>query len=88
MKICKMCGDGIETLEHFILTCVALQGIRNRRVELQMPRAEQYLDQMGCILLLHTDHNDNDMEEKIQLIYDMWISRSLLIREVEQNNSL
>ena len=81
-KVCKLCNNGIETLNHFILDCVELQNIRNQCMMLQLPRNEKSEEILTKLLLLESvqeyDHN-----YFINLVYKLKIARDKKLKTFE-----
>ena len=67
---CKLCGQEGEDLVHFLLTCERLDEMRRQSVQLQRPRMERPVDQVGEFLF------GRQMEEqKRRLLHKMWMMR-------------
>ena len=79
-KQCKMCGQSIETLEHFILDCNRLQGVRSSYVELQRPIIEDKKNLLATILLLE-GRCDGNTEYFIDLLWNLWNKREQILKE-------
>ena len=66
-KICKLCSEGIETLEHFLIDCDRLQELRSRYLELQRPIVQNKNDLMASVLLLGSE-GDGGAEYYMELL--------------------
>ena len=83
-KICPLCQQGIETLEHFILECPKLQPIRNKHIELQWPMQPNRKEENIKKILMFDIENNADKFENIRyinLIEELWIKRKSIIKE-------
>ena len=83
-KICPLCQQGIETLEHFILECPKLQPIRNKHIELQWPMQPNRKEENIKKILMFDIENNADKFDNIRyinLIEELWIKRKSIIKE-------
>ena len=74
-KVCLLCGDGVETLEHFVLDCSKLEHIRMRYVELQRPMIEQR-DKIVRDLLMF---GDKSADYYVNIVWEIWKERKKLM---------
>ena len=72
---CKVCSAENETLEHFLLWCPAYQEKRKECIDLQQPYRENVCSIIGAFLF-----RENDIENKKEIIYDMWKIRDRHLR--------
>ena len=84
-KICKLCREENETLEHFLIVCCELQETRSKYCELQMPRIENNNIIIGEILMLTNNHNGEDSQYFVNMLWDLWNMRSKAIKSIELN---
>ena len=82
-KICKLCGEEIETLEHFLLYCDRLQEVRSGYLELQRPVVENKTDLMASILLLESGGGGRT-EYYMELLWSLWRKREMIMDELER----
>ena len=80
-KICKLCNEEVETLEHFILKCVSLQEIRNQYIQLQWPSPENNKNILKNVLLFEIDEQYN-FEYYVNMLYKLWRKRELLTKNI------
>ena len=67
---CKLCGEEGEDLVHFLLNCERLEDYRRQSLQLQRPRMERQIDQVGEFLF------GNQCErEKRKILHQMWTKR-------------
>ena len=76
-KICILCRDGIESLEHFMLECVALEYVRSRYSELVRPRMGNNEQLMVKILMFI--ESDRAPIYHVDLVWELWRERKRLI---------
>ena len=77
-RICKMCNEENEELEHFLLECSKLQEIRNKSL-LQRPRVENKEELVIRILSM----NDESINREIlDIIYEMYCTRKRIIENL------
>ena len=67
---CGLCGGDVEDLEHFMVWCAELQGIRNEILKLQRPLEEDVHEVLGAVIF------EKSYEE---IIYRMWKRRSEIL---------
>ena len=79
-KICKLCSEGIETLEHFLIDCDRLQELRSRYLELQRPIVQNKNDLMASVLLLGSV-GDGEAEYYMELLWSLWRKREMIMNE-------
>ena len=84
-KICSLCNEGIETLEHFILLCHKLQSSRNKYIELQKPFKEDNRKIIASVILLDKNREQSN-EYYINMIYDLWLIRAKSLKEKFENS--
>ena len=75
-KICSLCNEGIETLEHFIILCHKLQSSRNKYIELQKPIKEDNRKTIASVILLD-ENREQSNEYYINMIYHLWLIRDI-----------
>ena len=81
-KICKLCNEENETLQHFILDCDRLQEVRSGYLELQRPVVENKKSLMASVLLLNV-MGDRNPEFFIDLLWVLWRKREQIIIETD-----
>ena len=79
-KICKLCNEENEDMEHFLIKCNSLQQLRQQYLELQRPNYEQ-MDDIINRLLIFTETRTVKIEENINFLYKMWMKRKKLRNE-------
>ena len=80
-KMCLLCRNHVETLEHFLIDCDALQEIRNKKIEFQRPvQMDKREDLMMRFLLLRGE--DEKREEFVDLLEGLWRER----RKITERN--
>ena len=77
-KECKMCGNGSEDLNHFMLHCQQINRERTSRIELQKPNNVNEDAILGNYFF-----ESNNLQEKIDTVYKMWNRRSRSLKEIE-----
>ena len=76
---CKLCGEEIEDLKHFMLNCEMLQHIRTRSILLQKPHINDNNEIIGKFLF-----DEERIEENRNIFYQMWTKRCKLIKDLTQ----
>ena len=84
-NICKMCNEGEETLQHFIISCISLNDTRISFIQLQRPHNENIEDIIKKVLLFEQD-SEFSTEYYIDLVYKLWIHRKRLINEIPEED--
>lgn len=74
---CKICNQGIENLQHFILECKELNEERKKAVWLQRPYRENENEIIGEFLF-----GVENLCEKKEILNDMWKRREKKIKEL------
>ena len=82
-KVCKLCKNGIEALQHFILDCIELQNIRNQCVMLQLTRNEKKNEKILANLLLLESEEEYDHNYFINLVHKLKISKDKKLKTFE-----
>ena len=77
-KMCDLCSNEIETLEHFLLDCTKLQIARNYYLELQRPINCNKNEILAIILLLKIS-NDQPDSYFIDMIQNLWTQRNKIL---------
>ena len=77
-KMCDLCCNEIETLEHFLLDCTKLQIARNYYLELQRPINCNKNEILAIILLLKIS-NDQPDSYFIDMIQNLWTQRNKIL---------
>ena len=78
-QLCKICGGGMrEDLEHFLLECCELEGVRWGATELRRPRWGESSEVMGKFLF-----DRRDAAEKKGVLREMWRVRRRIERSRE-----
>ena len=75
-KECKLCGEEIENLEHFLLKCGRLETIRTQDIRLQKPHNENVNEVIGEFLF-----TKDDINTKKEILKKMWQKRATIIKE-------
>ena len=78
-KTCKMCGEEIEDLVHFISNCKALEKTRNYKLIDRYIRNPE--ERMRKLLF-----RDNRHWEIGKMIKDLWVERRKILKEIEIKN--
>ena len=80
-KLCPLCKEEIENLNHFLLRCQKLQSIRNTCLHLQFLRESNCNEGffLSLILLFENDH-EYDKEFYINLVNKLWLKRNEIIK--------
>ena len=73
-KICKMCNLEVETLQHFLLDCNALQCYRNKYTCLQLPRKMDTRDIL-CEILIFKNVYEESPYYYVDMIDNLWRAR-------------
>ena len=76
-KICDLCKEQIETLEHFLIDCNKLQLIRNKFSILQRPMNNNKESIISKLLLL--DFEDDNVNYYINILSQLWITRNNIL---------
>ena len=76
-KQCQICRNGTENLEHFLVTCVSLENVRSKYIELMRPRIDDNRKIMMVILMLC--ENEKSPLYYVDLIWDLWRERKKLM---------
>ena len=82
-KICKLCNEGIETLEHFLIDCNRLQELRSGYLVLQRPTVQNKNELMASVLLLGSE-GDGEAEYYMELLWSLWRKREMLLNICKQ----
>ena len=77
-RVCKLCGSGVEDLEHFMLECERLESVRGEMIELRRPRLEDVEFVMGQLLF------GEDIDGRRRWLCRMWKHTERGSREMEQ----
>ena len=77
---CILCGEKIETLDHFILECPAKYDIRKRSMALQRLYAQQIV---GDFLFYEDTINENE-----EILYTIWRKRDRKIYQLAKHSNL
>ena len=82
---CTLCRQEEENIVHFILTCPELAKIRseNYMKEFQQPYIENEDEIIGDLLF-----KTENMEEKKEVIYKLWITRKRIIENKSRNSQI
>ena len=83
-QTCSLCNNGVETLEHFIMDCPALESTRTTCKKLQRPREEDRDKIINAILLL--DKEDRCIEEYTDVIKELWMRRASILKQIADTN--
>ena len=75
---CAICGYREETLEHFLLECERLKGIRCKYIELQSPMNEDH-ELIIANVLMYDKSTWKEKEYYVDMIYELWNERKRLI---------
>lgn len=81
---CNLCKHTYEDLEHFLLQCPSLMETRKECVLLQQPYNEDR-EKIIAMFLLFDVHNEETILKHKNVLYNMWQTRSRLIREIMNN---
>ena len=81
-KICKLCSEEVETLEHFLLVCPSLQSTRNEYLELQWPINVNKRDLISLILLFR-ELDEEKCSYYIDMLLRIWSHRRKLINSMD-----
>ena len=73
--ICELCMIEEETLQHFILKCPKLQGIRNNCIEIQWPINEKIDETIGMFIF-----SNENLQIKMKTIESMWKKRNEMMK--------
>ena len=76
-KLCKLCNEQNETLEHFLIDCNKLQIIRNKHTILQRPMIENKETIISKILLL--DFEEDNIKYYLSILSQLWTTRNQLL---------
>ena len=74
-KECKLCGEEIENLEHFLIKCKRLEIERAQDIRLQKPLNENINETIGEFLF-----TKEDIDKKKKLLKKMWQKRAAIIK--------
>ena len=79
-KNCQLCGNVLEDLEHFLITCPSLEKTRNESTYLQRPMRENNKDTIMIFL-----YSNEYIEHRKTVVEKLWTKRSNLLKEAETN---
>jgi len=79
---CRLCGEQLENLEHFLLDCVELGEVRRKVVQLQRPHEQRRENIIGRFLF-----EEDDGEEKQRGMMMMYKTRLQKEKEQEEQSA-
>ena len=79
-KRCKLCGDEVEDIEHFLLECIYLEETRRESTYLQRPRRESNRETIMTFL-----YSDEHTEHRRIVNEKLWTKRNALMKDLETN---
>ena len=77
-KVCPLCLEGVESLEHFLLKCDRLETIRSKCSVMQRPRNND-ANVIKQILLFNRQDSTTG-KECLELLWKMWSARDAIIK--------